>query len=59
MAEKPGASPVPDEEQERDEDDPGEAATRFATKGVDWSGRDKDEDDYWRSPGRSPGRGVC
>jgi hypothetical protein len=33
------------EEQERDEDDPGEAATRFATKGAGWSGRDKDEDD--------------
>jgi hypothetical protein len=44
MTDKPGASPVADEEQERDENDPGEVATRFTTKGTGRSGRDKPED---------------
>lgn len=45
MTETPGASPVSDEEQERrDENDPGEVSTRFATKGKGWSGRDPQED---------------
>jgi hypothetical protein len=34
MTDKPGAAPVADEEQERDENDPGEVASSFATKGM-------------------------
>ncbi|MHB1534524.1 MAG: hypothetical protein ACYC1D_07935 [Acidimicrobiales bacterium] len=42
MTDTPGAAPVSDEEQERrDENDPGEVPTSFATKGLGWSGRDK------------------
>jgi hypothetical protein len=39
-------SQLPDEDQpdKRDEDDPGEVPTSFATKGVGWSGRDKQDD---------------
>jgi hypothetical protein len=44
MGETPGASPVPEDEQERDENDPGEVATGFATKGTGWSGRDEEEE---------------
>ena len=44
MTDKPGASPVADEAQERDEKHPGEVATSFATKGTGWSGRDEPED---------------
>lgn len=29
----------------RDEDDPGEVPTSFATKGIGWSGRDDEEDE--------------
>ncbi len=46
MTKTPGAKPVSDEEQERrDENDPGEVATRFATKGLGWSGREGQEED--------------
>lgn len=46
MPNQPGASPVPDEEEGKlDDDDPGEVATSFATKGRGWSGRDKEEDE--------------
>lgn len=42
----PGAKPVSDEDQaRRDENDPGEVATSFATKGMGWSGREGQEDD--------------
>ena len=47
---QPGAAPVPDEEQERDENDPGEVATTFATKGTGWSGRDKQEESDTSAP---------
>ena len=30
---------------QRDENDPGEVPTSFATKGQGWSGRDDDDDD--------------
>lgn len=45
MTDTPGASPLADEEQERDENDPGEVGTSFATKGTGWSGRDEQEED--------------
>ncbi|MGH9222224.1 MAG: hypothetical protein ACRD2W_00100 [Acidimicrobiales bacterium] len=46
MPDTPGASPVSDEEQDRrDENDPGEVRTSYATKGVGWSGRDEEQDD--------------
>ncbi|MEX2586981.1 MAG: hypothetical protein WD602_03175 [Actinomycetota bacterium] len=36
-----------DEELERpDENDPGEVATSFPTKGVGWSGRDKEDEKH-------------
>jgi hypothetical protein len=45
MPDSPGAAPVSDEEQERrDENDPGEVGTTFVTKGTGWSGRDEPED---------------
>ncbi|MGI9023177.1 MAG: hypothetical protein ACR2HV_08110 [Acidimicrobiales bacterium] len=44
MPETPGAAPVPDKEYERDENDPGEVGTTFATKGLGWSGREGDDD---------------
>ena len=44
MSDKPGSAPVPDEEKERDDEDPGELATTFATKGAGWSGRDEPEE---------------
>ena len=46
MAEKPGATPVSEDEEEGlDENDPGETASTFATKGMGWSGRDEEQDD--------------
>ncbi len=45
MSDKPGAAPVPDEEQERDEDDPGEVGTRFATRARAGPVATKAEDD--------------
>lgn len=45
MTDKPGAAPLPDDELERDEDDPGEVPTAFTTKGAGWSGRDEEESD--------------
>lgn len=41
-----GANPddYPDEPPKLDEDDPGEVPTSFATKGVGWSGREKQEE---------------
>jgi hypothetical protein len=44
MADKPGAAPVADERQERDENDPGEVGTTFATMGTGWCGRDQEEE---------------
>lgn len=45
MKDTPGAAPVSDEEQDRrDESDPGEVPTTFATKGLGWSGRDQPEE---------------
>lgn len=45
MPDTPGAPPVSDEELERpDENDPGEVATSFPTKGAGWSGRDKEDE---------------
>ena len=51
-----------EDEGERDENDPGEVASPFATKGLGWCGRDKeDEDDPWRdrtpTPRLTAGRG--
>jgi len=41
----PGAAPLSDEELERlDEDDPGEVASSFVTKGLGWSGREGEEE---------------
>lgn len=46
MKNQPGAAPVSDEDQARpDENDPGEVPTRFATKGLGWSGREGQEED--------------
>jgi len=46
MKETPGAKPVSDEDQERrDENDPGEVPSRFVTKGLGWSGREGSDDD--------------
>ena len=45
MPDTPGAAPVPDKDDERDENDPGEVASMFVTKGLGWSGRDGQEDD--------------
>ncbi|MGH9150861.1 MAG: hypothetical protein ACRD03_00310 [Acidimicrobiales bacterium] len=37
---------LPDEDQPtRDEEDPGEVPTTFATKGLGWSGREDEDDD--------------
>jgi hypothetical protein len=33
------------EEEPRDDEDPGEIKTTFATKGVGWSGREQEGDD--------------
>ena len=46
MGETPGIAPLSEEDEAaRDENDPGEVNTSFATKGTGWSGRDKQEDD--------------
>ncbi len=46
MKKTPGAAPVSEEEEcAQDENDPGEVATRFATKGLGWSGREGSDDD--------------
>jgi len=49
MKKTPGAAPLPetedDDEPKRDENDPGEVASAFVTKGLGWSGREGDDED--------------